>query len=110
MSLAERISELFDAHGITVYAVEKKLHLSKGRLYKILKDNRPVESDLVESILSIFDLSDEDKYYLYTGSRPAKELSEPGVSDPIDGMVKWMTKVEREMNQLRQRIELLEKR
>lgn len=73
MNLADRILQLIDNQSISVYKVEKALGLSKGRLYKILNDRRPLDSDLVEKVLSFFKLNPTDKYYVLTGESVTPE-------------------------------------
>lgn len=67
MSTTKRLKEILDRQGITPYQVEKDLRLGKGRLYRRIKDNKPIDTDLLKQIVEKYQLSSVDHFYIVSG-------------------------------------------
>lgn len=69
-TITRRLREYIENQGHSTYDVEMAVGLTRSRLQKILDEDRPVKSDMLEKIVEFLNLDFKEKYHLYTGEYP----------------------------------------
>lgn len=111
-SVAHRLKQVIEDQGHTIYDIEKKLGLSKSRLHKILQEDRSISTELVIKIAEFLHLSQEDVAKLIFPSEISSTviIRETPNEDPIQSMAGWMSRMEKELDILKRKIEYLEEK
>lgn len=78
--VAQRLSQYIENKGISLYAFENKLEVSRGSISKAIKENKSIGSNVLENILATFE--DINPVWLMTGK--GNMLSVPEVYNQPD--------------------------
>lgn len=103
--------------GTSIDEIRTKIKLGHGTLNKAFKKNDGINIDYVANILSLWpETTEKEKYFIYTGEileegpeASTNMVREPnGYTNPIESMAQWMSKVDREIASLKEKVKSLE--